>query len=443
MIRDKSPGRILVIVGLLSVGLTGCGKGAKAPEAVRVWHWMTDREDAFEELSARYNHTHTPPVRFELYAPSDLYVQKVRAAAQTGGLPDVFGVLGEMRDFASFVNAGYILPLTSAMDADNAAWRHTFFPIALAMNTFEAGNPYGVAPGLYGVPVDVMNIQLFYNKSLLAKLGFDPEHPPTTWEEFLAVGKRAKDAGLLGLVSGWAELWLIDCFATNYAVHLMGMNKVEATFRGDVPYTDEGWVNVLHVFEQLRDSHLLAEDIVTMVNKRAEQLFANGQAVFAFNGTWGVNVYHSMNPHLDYGVMMPPPIRKDRPMVTWGGAGSSFMVNAKSPRAQDAVAFLQWLTADEQQRFLLETTQNIPANQTVAADLSGPLALFADDMNAVIHPRLFDIQERPTVIETFDKGIQSILIGEANPLQVAQAVQELKHREETRHASLAKDHVTR
>lgn len=439
MRRSSSPTLLLALIGLL--GLTGCGKPAKRPEVIRVWHWMTDREEAFDELATRYNQTHPVPVRFELYAPSDLYVQKVRAAAQTGGLPDVFGILGEMRDFASFVHAGHVLPLTEAMDRDGRAWRNLFFPIGLSMNTFEPGNPHGVAPGVYGVPIDVMSIQVYYNKRLLAKLGLDPEHPPQTWEAFLAVGKLAKEHGVLGFVSGWAELWLVDCFATDYAIHLAGVKAVEATFRGEVPYTDVRWVKVLQLFEQLRDSGLPAEGIVTMINKRAEQMFANEQAVFAFNGTWGVNVYHSMNPNLDYGVMMLPVIRNDRPMVTWGGAGSSFMVNAKSPRAQAAVDFLQWLTAEAQQRFLLEATHNIPANRLAAADLSGPLAQFADDMTAVVHPRLFAVQERPTVVEAFDKGIQSVLIGEETPQQVAVSVQQLKEREETR-LSAVPSHAT-
>lgn len=428
--RRLSPALLAVML------MAGCGRQDQRPQGLRVWHWMTDREEAFADLAKRYHEERGVAVRFELYAPSDLYVQKVRAAAQTDGLPDIFGVLGESRDLASFVQAGHILSLTPAMNAENAAWRTSFFPIALAMSAFEPDNPYRVAPGPYGVPIDVMNIQVFYNKRLLAKLGLNPEQPPRTWEEFLAVGKLAKAHGLIGFVSGWAELWLIDCFATNYAVHLMGQRQVEATFRGEHPYTGEGWLQVLGLFEQLRDSELPAEGIVTMVNKRAEQLFANEQAVFAFNGTWGVNVYRSMNPDLDYGVMMPPSVRADRPMVTWGGAGSSLMVNAKSPKAQEAVDFLRWLTDEPQQRALLAATHNIPSNQAAAADLPGPLAAFADDMQAVIHPRLFRVQERSTVIEVFDKGIQSILIGEETPRQVAQAVQEAKQREEARQAAL-------
>jgi hypothetical protein len=53
-------------------------------------------------------------------------------------------------------------------------------------------------------------------------------------------------------------------------------------------------------------------------------------------------------------------------------------------------------------------------------------------MASVIHPRLFAVQERATVLESFDKGLQSILIGEATPSEVASAVQEVKTREETR-----------
>jgi ABC-type glycerol-3-phosphate transport system substrate-binding protein len=426
------------IATIAALGVAGCGSSNRSPSTtVQVWHWMTDREDAFVELAKRYKEEHGGDVKFELYAPGDVYAQKVRAAAQTNGLPDVYSVLGEARDLASFIQAGHVLNLTEPLDINDSAWRSVFFPVALNVNGFSDQNVYGVPAGIYGVPIDIMNIQLFYNRKLLAKLGYDPEQPPTTWEQFLEVGRRAKAEGMVGFVSGWAELWMIDCFAGSYAVHMMGQDKVLATVRGDIPYNDPDWIRVFQLFQELRDSKMLAEGIVTMGNKRAEQLFANEQAVFAFNGSWGVNVYQGMNPDLDYGVIMLPVINPDQQMVTWGGAGSSFMVNARSPRAAPAVAFLQWLTDEPQQRYLLDTTHNIPANQVAAQDLPPVLAAFADDMDYVTHPRLFDVQERSTVIEGFDKGIQSILIGEKTPKQVADDVQQTKAREETRRAALA------
>ncbi len=426
-----------MILCLVLGAAVGCGGGQPVgPKPLRVWHWMTDREEAFNELAKRYEQQTGQAVRFELYAPSDVYVQKVRAAAQTNGLPEVYGILGELRDVASFIQAGHVLPLQSAMDADNAAWRDQLFPKALGVNTFGRNNAYGVDPGVYGVPIDVMNIQIFYNKHLLAKLGFDPNAPPATWEAFLQVAQKAKAQQLIGFVSGWAELWLLDCFATDYAIHEMGMRKVEDTYAGKVSYTDPGWLRVLGRFQELRDSGLLAEGIVTMGNKQAEQLFANERAVFAFNGTWGVNVYKSMNPSLEYGVMLPPRVN-DRPMVTWGGAGSSFFVNAKAARSADGVAFLKWLTAAPQQTYLLEVTQNIPANREAADALTGPLASFAQAMDVTVHPRLFSAQEDGTVLEAFGKGIQSILIGEATPAQVAANVEQVKQRQAQRQSTHA------
>ena len=131
---------------------------------ISIWHWMTDRDPAFQELAKKYETLTGVKVNFELYAPSDAYSQKIRAAAQGINLPDIFGILGEKRDFASFVRAGHIMDITSYMEANNNSWKNSFFPKALAVNEFVAQNSYGINPGIFGVPIDIMTIQMVYNK---------------------------------------------------------------------------------------------------------------------------------------------------------------------------------------------------------------------------------------------------------------------------------------
>ncbi|MFA5276284.1 MAG: extracellular solute-binding protein [Candidatus Omnitrophota bacterium] len=408
--------------------LSGCSAGApESKSTVTIWHWMTDREPAFKELSNRYMAKTGVKVNFELYAPSDAYSQKIRSAAQGANLPDIFGILGEKRDFASFIKAGLILDLTPYMEADNAKWKNSFFAKALAVNEFNSGNSYGIKPGTYGVPIDVMTIQLLYNKKLLKELGYDK--PPKTFQEFLDVGKSIKAAKMQGLVSGWGEIWMIDCFANNYAFNIMGKDKVIATIKGKVPYTDPDWVKVFTLFKDMQESGVLASGLVTMINKNAEQLFANERAVFAFNGSWCVNVYKEMNPSLSYGVILPPKASDKYPVSVWGGAGSSFMVNARSQKKEEAVKFLQWLTEPAQQAYLSEATNNLPANKECVSNLPDLLARFAEGMEVATHPSVWGVSEFPPVIETFDKGIQSIIIGEKTPEQVAAEVQKVKERE--------------
>jgi len=419
-----------VAVFLLSIFVfSGCARKQEKVTGITVWHWMTDRQEAFNQLAEIYEKEKVIKINFELYAPSDAYTQKVMAAAQTDTLPDIFGILGEKRIFASFVKAGHVADLTKEMDAKDGKWRDAFFSKALDVNRFLPGNQFGIKPGIYGVPIDVTNIQILYNKALFRKAGLDPDRSPSTWKEFIEAGEMLKAAGIPVLVSGWGEIWLIDCFANNYAFNIMGKEKVIATIRGDVPYTDLDWIRVFTIFKELSENGLLAQGVVTMVNKTAEQIFSNERAAFAFNGSWCVNVYKGMNPALEYGAMLPPKISDKHPMAIWGGAGSSFMVNAKSEDKEQAIEFLEWLTDKEQQVFLAKTTQNLPSNRYSLAEIPPVLAEFADDMDRTTHPSILPVAEFPRVIESFDKGIQSIITGEMTPEQVAKEVQKVKDRE--------------
>jgi raffinose/stachyose/melibiose transport system substrate-binding protein len=396
---------------------------------VSIWHWMTDRDATFQELAKKYEALTGVKVNFELYAPSDAYMQKIRAAAQGINLPDVFGILGEKRDFASFVRAGHILDLTSYMEANNNSWKNSFFSKALAVNEFGPQNSYGINPGIFGVPIDIMTIQMVYNKKLLSQLGLNSSRPPKTLQEFLEIGAKIKATGMQGLVCGWGEVWMIDCLASNYAFNVMGKDKVLATFKGEVAYTDPDWIKVFTIFKQMKESGILAQGLVTMINKSAEQLFANEKAVFAFNGSWCVNVYKGMNPDLEYGVMLPPEASEKFPMAIWGGPGSSFMVNARSENKEEAVKFLIWLTNQDQQAYLAASTNNLPANKNSLSKIPEILAQFARGMDYATHPNVWGVSELSLVIEAFDRGIQSIIIGEKTPEQVAQEVQEIKERE--------------
>jgi len=421
---------VLCIVYCVLCIVGGCAghKEAEKP-SITVWHWMTDREPAFQELVKRYEAKTGVKVNLELYAPSDAYTQKVRAACQGQNLPDIFGILGEKRDFGSFIKAGHILDLTPYMEENNSYWKNSFFAKALAVNEFPEGNSYGVQPGIYGVPIDIMTIQMLYNKDLFKELGLNPEKPPLTFEQFINIGKKIKAANMQGLVSGWGEMWMIDCLANNYAFNIMGKDKVLATIKGEVAYTDPDWVKVFSLFKEMEDSGVLATGLVTMINKTAEQLFANGKVVFAFNGSWCVNVYKGMNPNLNYAAMLPPKVSDNYPMAIWGGAGSSFMVNARAKNKEEAVKFLRWLTDKEQQAYLAEATNNLPANKDSLKKIPEILAQFADDMELTTHPNIWGVSEFPAVIEAFDKGIQSIIIDEKTPEQIAAEVQKIKGRE--------------
>ena len=417
--------KVFIVLGIF-LSLTGCAQRGQSSNKIVVWHWMTDRHNAFEKLAGQYEKETGVKVVFELYAPSDSYSQKIIAAAQARVLPDIFGVLGEKKTFASFVENGFIADLTGDFRANNGEWENTISPTAILANSFEENNIYKIKPGIYGVPIDVMNIQMLYNKKLLSNAGI--QNPPRTFDEFLQNIVSLKRVGTNGLVSGWGEFWMINCFASNYAFNIMGEEKIMATYRGEVPYTDPGWIQVLGVFKTLAEQDALAPWIVTKGNKFAEQDFAVERAAFAFNGSWCVNVYNEMNPNLQYGVMLPPKISDAFPMKIWGGAGSSFVVNNVSQRRSEAVDFLKWLTAEEQQAYVAAETKNLSVNKKALSSADPVLSGFVKGTDYATHPAVWEVNEYPEVSERLAKGIQSIILGDKTPEEVAQEVQAMKEK---------------
>lgn len=435
----KSSGRRFFIILFLVFSIAGCaGKNKKDLDTVTVWHWMSDRDEAFQELAKKFEEETHIRVEFELYAPSEVYAQRVKASAQTNTLPDIYGILGEKQDFASFIKSGHVADLSSelSVNSENGTWKSKFFEKALAVNQFLPNNEYGVPPGIYGVPLDVSTIQMIYNKALFKMAGLDPDKRPVTWEDFLKDCQILQQNGIQCFVSGFGEIWMIDVFASNYAMNIMGEQKVFDTYAGKVPYTDPDWIKVLSLFKEMADRRILVQGAVTMVNKSAEQVFANERAAFAFNGSWSVNVYKGMNPGLDYGAMLPPRISDAHPMKIWGVTGSSFVVNDRSVRKASAIRFLKWLTMEEQQATLAGQTENLPANKKSIGKISQILSEFADDMDNATHPNLYPVHEDHAVIEAFDKGIQSILIGEKTPEAIAQEVEKVKEKTMAKNMSL-------
>lgn len=415
---------------LMFVVLAGCSQPSKPSDKLILWHWMTDRNDTFQKFAQEYQQQTGIEVDVQLFAPSDSYSQKIIAAAQANVLPDIYGILDKKSIVAVFIKAGLVADLTDDMKADEGKWKNSLFDKALADKQFKAGNIYGVTPGIYGVPIDVTNEQMLYNEKLLSKAGI--KDPPVSFEEFIKDAQALRRVGITPFVSGWGELWLLDCFASNYAFNIMGEDKIFATYRGQVKYTDPDWIKVFSIFAQMRDKGVFIDGIVTKGNKYAEQDFSLERAAFTFNGSWCVNVYHDMNPDLDYGVMPPPPVSTAFPLKIWGGAGSTFVVNAQSPNKDKAIAFLKWLTARQQQVVLAQQTNNLPSNKEALSSISPILRGFAKGMDESTHPNIWPLNEDPSVTEAFDKGIQGIIIGEKTPQQVAQEVQEVKDLQRSR-----------
>ena len=59
-----------------------CAKKDEDPNTNTLWHWMIDRQEAFEQLALQYEQETGIKVKVDLFAPPESYTQRVIASAQ-------------------------------------------------------------------------------------------------------------------------------------------------------------------------------------------------------------------------------------------------------------------------------------------------------------------------------------------------------------------------
>jgi len=388
------------------------------------WHYFTDRQPVFEKIAQRYYRLTGVQVDFRVYGPAGAYFSKLQAAAQAGTLPDLFCLAADIQQQHHYVEAGHFLRLDPYFDEQWANW---FESRTLDPFRFREGNKYGIEPGLYGLPLDVNNVQIFYNKTLFRQAGLDPDHPPKTWKEFLEVGRKLRAAGIHPFFSDfYGNDWHTTAFWTSYALAYLGIEKFRALVAGKIKFTEPAAVKAFQKFEEMRVARMFIPGIVGYNSNRP--LFEYNKVAMCFDGSWMIAVWQMNAPQFtDYSIFLPPqPEDAKYKVLIPGGAGAAFAINAKGNYIAEAVKFAKYLTNKESQVLYAKLGLNLPANRTaVLPELIGEkLALFADDQQ-ITYNGLFDNFE-PEVGYALNKAIQEVILGDKTPKEAAEEVQHVQ-----------------
>ena len=122
---------------------------------------------------------------------------KALAALQSGSpaqLSVMFSIdLHELRNLDAIVAFDDIV----STDAERE-WLNSFYPALM-----ENGKADGKT---WGVPFQRSTIVMYYNKDMFRAAGLDPEKPPTSWEEFVSIGKQLTKKASNGTIQQWGAM---------------------------------------------------------------------------------------------------------------------------------------------------------------------------------------------------------------------------------------------
>ncbi|MBL8701010.1 MAG: ABC transporter substrate-binding protein [Alphaproteobacteria bacterium] len=345
-------------------------------------------------------------------------LSKAQTALRAGQGPHLAVLLAS--DLFSLIDDDLIVPIGDLIpEGEREAWLDGFLPALLA-NSRAQGRTWSV-------PFQRSTVVLYWNKAAFRDAGLDPERPPATWDETVAMSGRLTRRDADGHVVQWGmhvpssafPYAMFQCFATQNDARLASPDGTQAML--DQPAV----IEALAFWTDLSRRHHVHPPGIVEWGTAAQDFLQRKVAM-----TWvttGNLAFIRDNARFEFGVAMLP-AHKRRGSVPGGGNFYVFRNTTPEERAA-ATTFIRWATAPERAaRWSIDTgyiavtkaAWQTPAMRDYVARF--PAAAVARDQLAHVEAE-FSTHENQRVAKAFNDGIQAALTGAKTPAQAMRDAQ--------------------
>lgn len=340
--------------------------------------WVSDNNPERLRQIKRFNELH-PQYRLAL-DPNNSGIQKIIVQASSGVGPDFADSYGGIQ-LQTLADAGVAWDITDVAQAGGFSMRDKVWP-GVVMDISNLGRQYSYP---CNVNVDV----LIYNKNVFDRLGVPYPKQDMDWNEFIELARQVtrQERNARDSIYGVTGLTWLYFFSTQ---------------RGE--YFSEDGTRVLADSEPVRVAFQMHHDVLfrhriaaTSMEVRtmaaqggwgggAINQFAEGRFAMTLIGKWVLirlrSAHADQMKKLERWEAQPNRSAADRPAVLRLGSvrlphapgqapcyrtsSRSAVINARSPRRADAVAFLKYLAGPEYSRLLNEGVDALPGNPEFA-----------------------------------------------------------------------------
>lgn len=417
MHMNRSWGAVALGIAAVTV-LAGCsgGDSGGGGDENTLTVWMPTQEETqktnMDTMIASFEEQN-PGVQVEVEQRSiDEHKTALRQVAGTDAGPDIYwywegsGLGGEL------VDAGMSQDLTDYYE--EYAWEDRFTPASLAGIT-----QYG---GFHGVPFAQQGEALYYNKQLFEQAGVT--ELPTDYDGLVDAAEKLKAADITPIEFGGTVNWHVMRLLDSLIETSCGVDTADELNTADGDWGTEPCVT--EAFTELKtwSDNYFNEGFLGISNDDASQLFFNGDAAMAFEGTW-------FDSNLVDGGMDPANVGIFQFPTETGrlyGFGEAFYLNAGSDNKDMAAKFLDYVTSDAGQVQAAGAWSPLSVNKNVALNAEDPLApIWAGLFNDATGVYVNNDQNFATAETTEYWRIQnSVLSGDIDPADAGAEFQKFR-----------------
>lgn len=211
------------------------------------------------------------------------------------------------------------------------------------------------------LPVSYYWWAVYYRKDIFAKLGLKE---PKTWDEFLAVSKKLKDAGYIPIANAAKETWPQGGWFDFLDMRVNGPEFHKDLTDGKIPYTDPRVKKVFTYWAQLVNNKYLLENPASYTWQDAANLMIQGKAAMYLMGDFIRDQYPADRAAAELDFFRFPIIDPKVP-IGEEAPTDGYFIPAKAKNVANAKAFLSFLGSKEVAEMAAQDLGRLPVRSDV------------------------------------------------------------------------------
>jgi raffinose/stachyose/melibiose transport system substrate-binding protein len=276
---------------------------------------------------------------------------------------------------------------------------------------------------VYGVPDQVEEIIVYYNKDLVPEV-------PRTVKRLRQISDELKARRKIPLAFGNREQYLAGHLFSIGTSNVLGPEGLDNILYGDGRWDTPEVVEVIDLFfRDFVQSGYYPKSPNALTYDGANALFYAGEAAMLPTGTWLVSEIVQTVQDFEVG-LFPFPSIEGSSISPPAGVGTGWFVAKGANNPQGALEFIDYLLQEDTARLIIEKLNTIPAHPVGTEGLGIP-ELFEQVLNDLSEsPQVeafgynIDVLAPQNFNEVMFSGFQEVISGRRSPEEQAAALQE-------------------
>ena len=351
----------------ITAGLAGCGNSTAGTVTLDFFQFKAEAADWFTAKAREFEKTH-PNIKINVNNSSDATTD-LRTRLVKNREPDVITINGDI-NYGMLAEAGVFHDFTDDEIVDKL--NPGMVKIAKSLVQTEDQSK----KRLYASPYAGNASGYIINADVWEAAGEDPDNPPQTWSEFIALLKRFKAKGLTPIEASTADPWTLQAPLSSLNSTLVPESEYSKLKDGSKTFSDL-WSTVSDELIEIYQNYTQKNPAVTY--QQATQDLAGGKAAILPLGTYAIPQVRLINKKANLRFAQMPATDNVKEQQLTAGDDVMLTMGAHTKHEKEAREFVDFLMSEENVKdYSKQQSAFTPYKDTYVGDdaLNGVLSFY-------------------------------------------------------------------